>query len=65
MVRHYISGVVLVTDLDIAPSSLHEIVSHDRKRVTGTYRLIQSSYPRTEDEETKTNKVWLKGHTGM
>lgn len=24
-----------------------------------------TSYPRTEDEETKSNNVWLKGHTDI
>lgn len=44
-------------------SSLHEIV---RALNTPSNALVHdfSSYPRSAEEEAKSNNVWLKGHTG-
>lgn len=45
-------------------SAIHEIVGKYRYLSWTLLIITQRSYPRTEDEETKTNNVWLKGHTG-
>lgn len=45
-------------------SSVHEIVSVLSGSMT-SLGLTKPSYPRSEDEETKTKNVWLKGHTGQ
>ncbi|KAF5358211.1 hypothetical protein D9756_001600 [Leucocoprinus leucothites] len=36
---------------------------HGYKAVGETYVRFMKYYPRTKDEEDKTNQVWLKGHT--
>ena len=53
-------------EADCIRSALHEIVSiHD---ITGygpsTESHLWNSYPRSDEEEERSNNVWLKGHTG-
>jgi len=46
-------------------SEIYEIVSFSDVCIYGSLTTFFCSYPRTEEEETKSNNIWLKGHTGI
>ncbi|KAI0760890.1 Clavaminate synthase-like protein [Trametes elegans] len=52
---------LLARGMELPEDTLVNIHGFDSKGET--YVRFMKYYPRTEDEETKTNKVWLKGHT--
>jgi len=52
---------LLAVGLELPENSLVDI--HGYEATGETYIRFMKYYPRTEDEENKTNGVWLKGHT--
>lgn len=52
---------LIARSLELPEDTLVNI--HDYDAVGETYVRFMKYYPRTEEEETKTKNVWLKGHT--
>ena len=50
---------------DTLHSPRDEIVRYENRMIFAHHSLVMlGSYPRSAEEETQTNNVWMKGHTG-
>ena len=51
---------------DTLHSSRDEVVRYENRMILAHHSpVILGSYPRSAEEETQTNNVWMKGHTGV